>query len=221
VIVRRLPISLVMAAAAVMLMHGSAFAQGAFPAPLPSQSQPAAAPASASSPFPPAGNEASPFPPVNGAGQGSFPAQGAAPIGGFGGGGGGASLGGPPPGPSPVQEECMKRFIPLRKETERRASLIKAASDRHAPPQEACKIIGSFSQSEAKLVNFVTTQREKCGIPPEIGKQMIGSHAKTEQLLKRVCSAASSPQAQAGAAGPTLSEVLGGAALPVAPAAPA
>jgi hypothetical protein len=109
----------------------------------------------------------------------------------------------------------MKRFVPLREETEKRAKLIKAASDRHAPPQEACKIIGNFSQSEAKLVNFVTTQRDKCGIPPEVGKQMKTSHAKTQQLLKRVCGAANAPQA--GPAGPTLSEVLGGPALPTAP----
>ena len=36
----------------------------------------------------------------------------------------------------------MTGFVPLRQQAEARGKLIKAASERHAPPEEACKLIG-------------------------------------------------------------------------------
>src|SRR5207248_662872 len=121
---------------AVVTIHaGQAFAQGTFPAPLPSGQ---AAPASG----------ASPFPPVNGAAPSAsvgapspFPTNGAAPI------AGSAFERGPAPPSGGPAEACMKSFMPLREEAEKRGKLIKAASDRHAPPDEACKLIGNYSQS--------------------------------------------------------------------------
>lgn len=171
-------------------------AQGAFPAPLPSQST--AAPAQ-SSPFPPVNSSASPFPPVNG----SDPAfdRGAAPLAGAGG------LGGAPAGPPPGAEQCMKEFLPLRQDAEKKAAAIKAASSHKAPPDEACKLITSFSGAETKMISFIETNSRKCGIPPEIGKQLKAGHANTEKMKHVVCNAAQ--RAQAGPAGPSLSEVLG------------
>ena len=52
----------------------------------------------------------------------------------------------------------MKGFVPLREEAEKRGKLIKAASDRHAPPDEACKLIGSFGQAEVKMIKYVESQ---------------------------------------------------------------
>jgi hypothetical protein len=40
-----------------------------------------------------------------------------------------------------------RRSSSLRREAEERGKLIKAASERHAPPNEACKLIGNFGQS--------------------------------------------------------------------------
>ena len=40
--------------------------------------------------------------------------------------------------------------LPLRAEAERRGKLIKAASDRHASPVEACKLIKNFGQAESR-----------------------------------------------------------------------
>ncbi len=178
-------------------------AQGAFPAPLPSQ---AAAPDPA-------------FPPVNGmaprasvgATQGSFPVNGAAPI-------GGGMMGGPPPpqaGGAPP-DACMKDFIPLREEAEKRGKLIKAASDRHAAPDEACKLIGNFGQSEIKMIKFIESHATRCGIPAQVAAQLKNGHKNTEILQKKVCAVASQPR---GPAGPSLSEVLGSsAAMPEATA---
>lgn len=218
------------------LFCAEAFAQGAFPAPLPSQSQPA------SSPFPPVGGAASsnasssPFPPVGGAAAparsaaaspfpspGGAPAAAAAPAapsafergaapmgGGFGGGGGmGGGMGGAPAGgPSAAQQDCMKQFGPLREDAEKRANLVRSASQKKASPQEACKLIGNFHAAEARLVSFVTSKQSACGIPPEVPKQMSAGHAKTSQMLKQVCAAASAPQGGPSAA-PSLADVLG------------
>lgn len=193
-----------------------AAAQGAFPAPLPNQSQSTNAAAS-SSPFPPVNGtaaaptqrpaSASPFPDPSSsnaaASQGVF-SQGAAPVGAFG--GGGAPGGG---GDSAEQQACMEKFVPIRAEAEKRANAIKAASDRKAPPQEACGLIKSYVAAEAKLISYVTTKQTACGIPPEIPKQLKASAARSHQMMKAVCQAAAQPQGGPAPA-PSLSEAIGG-----------
>lgn len=204
--IRRLILTLSVALAATQVAEVRA--QGAFPAPLPSG---AAAPAN-SSPFPPAGGgqDASPFPPVNGAPSG-FPSGGTAPLsGGF----APPQQAGPPGG-----DECMKSFMPLRQEAEKRGTAIKQASERHAPPDEACKLITAFSQSEVKMIKYVEMNAQKCGIPPNVGAQMQTGHKNTEGMRQKVCGVASQQQ-QRGPAAPRLSDILGSsAAMPEANAA--
>jgi hypothetical protein len=201
-IIRRLIMPL---AVAVIAAHaGQAVAQGAFPAPLPGQT--------------PLKNDPA-FPPVNGAAPAasvgappsSFPVQGAAPVTGA-----GFERGPAPPSQTGAAEQCMKAFVPLREEAEKRGKLIKAASDRHAPPEEACKLIGNYSQAELKMIKYVQVNAAKCGIPPQISDQLKNGHKNTETMQQKVCSVAQQQQ-QRGPAGPSLSEVLGSsAALPEA-----
>ncbi|MGY3620806.1 hypothetical protein ACVJGD_007002 [Bradyrhizobium sp. USDA 10063] len=202
----RLMVSLTVAA--VVLHAGQAFAQGAFPAPLPGQQ--AAAPANAS-----------PFPPVNGAAPSAsigapsaFPSQGATPLAG---GGGGFAPPQPPSAGAGPSDACMKGFIPLREETERRGKLIKVAGEKKAGPDEACKLIGNYSQAELKMMKYVKDNSAKCGIPPQILEQLQNGHKNTEAMQKKVCAVAQQMATQArGPAGPTLSEVLGSASAPEA-----
>jgi hypothetical protein len=212
-IIRRLIVPLTVAAAIVQA--GQAFAQGAFPAPLPGQAAPSNA-----SPFPPVPGQTiqkndPAFPPVNGAApSSSFPANGAAPI-------TGSAFERAPAPPSQAggpSEECMKGFVPLREEAEKRGKLIKAASDHHAPPDEACKLIGNFGQAEIKMIKYVESHAAKCGIPTQIADQLKNGHKNTESMQQKVCAVAQQQQ-QKGPAGPSLSEVLGSsAALPEATA---
>ncbi len=201
-IIRRLIVPLTVAV--VMGYAGQGFAQGAFPAPLPGQAAP---------------SNASPFPPVNGAapaasvgGPSPFPSAGAPPISG--------SAFERPPAPASQAggppDDCMKKFLPLREEAEKRGKLIKAAGERKAPPDEACKLIGNFGQAEIKMIKFVETNAARCGIPPQVAEQMKTGHKNTEGMRSKVCAAAQQVQ-QRGPAGPSLSEVLGSsAALPEA-----
>ncbi|WP_375157290.1 hypothetical protein [Bradyrhizobium sp. RDT46] len=188
------------AAAMVTMGASCAYAQSAFPAPLPNQ-------APASSPFPPV-NGAAPTASVGTAPQSSFPVNGAAPIGGAG------AFGAAPPTQAGPGEDCMKAFMPLREEAEKRGKLIKAASDRHAPPDEACKLLRNFSQAESKMIKYIETHAAKCGIPPQVGAQMKDGHKNTESMANKVCNVAQ--QQQARPAGPSLSEVLGSASAPEA-----
>ncbi|MEH2475331.1 hypothetical protein V1281_003491 [Nitrobacteraceae bacterium AZCC 2161] len=208
-IIRRLIVPLTMAVFAMQAIE--VHAQGAFPAPLPGA---AAAPANAS-PFPPVNGApagASPFPPVNGA-PSAFPSNGAPPV------GGGFSppqqqQAGPPGG-----DDCMKGFLPLRQEAEKRGAAIKTASERHAPPDEACKLISAFSQSEVKMIKYIEANAQKCGIPGSVSDQMKTGHKNTEGMRQKVCGVASQQQ-QRGPVAPRLSDVLGSsAALPEATAA--
>ena len=181
-----------LAVAFVTAYAGQGLAQSAFPAPLPGQ----------------AGSKNDPaFPPVTG---GSFPAGGTAPIvgGGFASGPISPTMQGG--GPS---EACMKGFMTLRDDAQKRSLLIKAASEHHATPDEACKLIESFSQAEMKMMKYVEANSTKCGIPPYVLEQLKKGHsANTEPMQKKVCT-----MAQQRPAGPSLSEALGSsAALPEA-----
>jgi hypothetical protein len=209
--IRRLILPLT--AAVVVLHAGQSLAQGAFPAPLPGQAAPSNA-----SPFPPVPGQTiqkndPAFPPVNGAApsSGAFPVTGAAPL------TGAAFERGPaPPSQSGPPDECMKGFVPLREDAEKRGKLIKAASDRHAPPDEACKLITGFGQSELKMIKYVESHAAKCGIPAQVTEQLKNGHKNTENMQQKVCQVAQQ-QTQRGPAGPSLSDVLGSsAALPEA-----
>jgi hypothetical protein len=199
-IIRRLIVPLTVA---VVAFHaGQACAQGAFPAPLPGQTVQPNDPA-----FPPV-NGAAPTASV-GAGPSSFPVHGAAPL-------SGSAFERPPASQAGPSDECMRGFVPLREEAEKRGKLIKAASDRHAPPDEACKLIGNFGQAEIKMIKYVEGHAAKCGIPSQVTDQLKNGHKNTESMQQKVCAVAQQQQ-QRAPAGPSLSEVLGSsAALPEA-----
>ena len=204
-IIRRLIVPLT--AAVVTVNAGHAFAQSAFPAPLPGQGVIRNDPA-----FPPV-NGAAPAASVGAPPSSSFPANGAAPI------AGSAFERGPaPPQGGGAADACMNGFMPLREDAEKRGKMIRAASERHAPPDEACKLITNFGQAEIKMIKYVESHAAKCGIPPQVSEQLKNGHKNTEKLQKQVCTVAQQAQ-QRGSAGPSLSEVLGSsAALPEATA---
>jgi hypothetical protein len=202
VIIARLIVPIAVAVA--VLDIGAAVAQGAFPAPLPGQS---------AAPGPATPANASPFPgppsvPQSGA-PSPFPATGAAPMS-----GGGAFS--PAPPTAGGSDACMKAFLPLREEAEKRGKAIKAASDRKAAPDEACKLIGNFGAAEVKMIKYIEANATKCGIPAQVGDQMKAGHKQTEAMQQKVCAMAQQMTQQKAAATPSLSEVLGSAPMPEA-----
>jgi hypothetical protein len=106
-----------------------------------------------------------------------------------------------PPPQSASTDECMKGFSPLREEAEQRGRLIRAASQRHAPPEEACKLIADFGQAEIKMIRYVESRAATCGIAPQISQQLKAGHTHTENMQKKVCEVAQ--QQQTRPSGPT------------------
>ena len=108
----------------------------------------------------------------------------------------------------------MKGFVPLREEAEKRGKMIKAASERKAAPEEACKLIGNISQAEVKMIRYVEGNSAKCGIPAHVADQLKAGHKNTEAMQQKVCGMAQQMAQQKAASAPSLSEVLGSSTMP-------
>lgn len=123
-----------------------------------------------------------------------------------------APAGASPWNAAPQQEPpCVAEFGKLRDEAQKKAGSIRAASERKADPKTACGLFNSFSAAEDKLVKYAAANAAACGIPPEVITNLKQQHAKTVQIQSRVCQAAANPPRPAG---PSLSDVLGGSAVP-------
>jgi hypothetical protein len=162
-IIRRLIIPLTVTLAIFQVSEGST--QGTFPAPLPGQ-----ATMNNAWPFSPA-NGVAPVPHVD-ASRGLFPVTGAAPL------------------SAAIPERCTKEFVPLREDIERNGKLMKAAGERHAPREEACKLIGNYGHAEIRLIEYVESRDAACRIPPQIANLLKESHKNTESMRIRVCAVA-------------------------------
>ena len=145
--------SAVLAVVVVTFHAGQVLAQGAFPAPLPGRAGTASDPA-----FPPvnggAPSNAFGSPPPASSAFGNAPAAASFPS-------GGASPFAAPPTQGGPPDDCMKAFLPLRQEAEKRGQVLKAAGERRAGPDEACKLIGNFLQAEIKMIKYVATNAAK------------------------------------------------------------
>jgi hypothetical protein len=118
---------------------------------------------------------------------------------------------GAPAGAPPGQPPCFNDFMPLRQDAEKRAGAIQAAAKRKAPREEICKLFKNFAEAEIKVVKFVSTNQQQCGIPPQAIEQMKTNHTKTVQTRDKICSGEGGPTLGGAPrpSGPGLSEALG------------
>jgi hypothetical protein len=87
---------------------------------------------------------------------------------------------------SELADACHKGFAALRDEAERRGRLVKEASNRRASRDEACELIGNFSQAELKMIRYVDANSAKCGLQ-QVAARLKTGHAKTEEMRRRLC----------------------------------
>ncbi len=85
---------------------------------------------------------------------------------------------------------CAVNFMKLRQGAETRAKAIKAASERHAPPQELCNLFGQFSDVEGRMVKFIEENQRTCNIPAQALPAAKSNHAKTVETQGKICQAA-------------------------------
>jgi hypothetical protein len=107
----------------------------------------------------------------------------------------------------PPQQEapCIKDFTKLREDAAKKASAIRAASERHADAREACKLLSAFSAAEAKMVKYTNDNAVWCGIPPNVIASIKQAHVKTVEMRTKVCRVAAAPPRPVG---PSLSDTL-------------
>jgi len=128
----------------------------------------------------------------------------------------GPGMGGPSPGfgaaPPPQQQQmppCVKEFMPLRAEAEKRAGALKAVMEKKPTREQACAAFKNFSGAEARVVAYVRKNGDSCGIPAEAVKGMAKNHARTMQAQKQICDGGGFAGGAPKPSGPGLSEALG------------
>jgi hypothetical protein len=122
--------------------------------------------------------------------------------------GAGMPMGGMAPPQQQQAPPCMKDFLPLRAEAEKRAMALKATMEKKPTREEACSMFKSFTAAESKMVKYIKANAQWCGIPAEVAKQLQANHSRTVKTQNQVCSGggvAGAPRP----AGPGLSEALG------------
>jgi len=98
------------------------------------------------------------------------------------------------PAATPSADECKNEFAPLRDEAARRGQLLKDASARHAPTDEACRLIRGFVEAEVRMINYVEARATVCGVPASVLEQLKSSSRTTEALQSKICNVAQQPQ---------------------------
>ncbi len=109
-----------------------------------------------------------------------------------------------PPANAPPTD-CMADFAKLRGDAEKRALLIRSASERKVSAQVACGLFNAFSEAELRMIKYASDNTKRCGIPVEVVKTLKQGHAKSTEIRTKVCEAAARP---AGPPPPSLSDAL-------------
>jgi len=65
--------------------------------------------------------------------------------------------------------------------------MMKAASERHAWPGEACKLLDDLSKAEFQMMKYVRAKTVACGFPENFLVQLNAGYENTERMRERVC----------------------------------
>lgn len=199
----RLPRDCILAGACVLVFAGLPAAQAQFlPSPVQGNANGAFPPPPGATPAP---RQDSAFPPPPG--QAAAPSQTPSFAPPPGGSPSMASQGAPPQGgptfSNPAQKVCLE-FPNLRDDVSKGFAAIRAASERKVSREEACPMFKNAVFKEEKLLKFLETNKQLCGVPPQIINQVKANHTQTVRVRNQVCSAGPGP-----ASGPSLSDALG------------
>ncbi len=109
--------------------------------------------------------------------------------------------------PQPQQPPpACQHLLTLRDETQKAAAALKAAGDKKAGPEEACKLFKVFVAAEGKMIKGLEDGAQICGVPQDAIKSVKAQHVNIAKTAKNVCDAAAMGPRPTG---PTFSEALG------------
>ena len=85
---------------------------------------------------------------------------------------------------------ACQNLMALRDETQKAGKALKTASEKKAPPEEACKLFKVFVAAESKMIKGLEENSQVCGVPPDAIKQVKAQHVSVSKMAKQVCDAA-------------------------------
>jgi hypothetical protein len=112
---------------------------------------------------------------------------------------------GAPQQPQQPPAACQNLMV-LRDNTQKAGAALKAASEKKAAPEEACKLFRVFVGAESKMIKALEENSQACGVPLDAIKQVKAQHVNVGKMAKQVCAAAAQGPRPTG---PSFSEVLG------------
>jgi hypothetical protein len=112
----------------------------------------------------------------------------------------------PPAASGPANDKVCQSFAQIGRDMEDSLKAINDAGRRKISREQACPLFKTLAGKESKALKFLETNRTRCQIPGNFIKQLKDRHAHIVKLRNTVCAAAP----PAAAAGPTLSDALGG-----------
>jgi len=115
--------------------------------------------------------------------------------------------------------DCMPKFLELKNSVEKLrenvdkvAMASKSKSDKEAARKDVCGALTTYTAAESKWAKFIVDNGNRCGIPPEMGKQLTAANAKSQSVRKNVCA----ERPAGGPSAPSLSDALGTSRQPPA-----
>lgn len=114
-------------------------------------------------------------------------------------------FGAQPQQPQQAPAACQNLLV-LRDNTQKAGAALKAASEKKAAPEEACKLFKAFVGAESKMIKALEENSQACGVPLDAIKQVKAQHVNVGKMAKQVCDAAAAGPRPTG---PSFGEVLG------------
>jgi hypothetical protein len=106
---------------------------------------------------------------------------------------------------------CVKEFLGLRDDVEKRARAVQNAQKRNAQLKEACSLLTALLTSQQKMQRFTKEKGASCGVPPQVNTQIAEAIKQVGPAREKVCEmAAQGPRP----ARPSLSDALGTSTVP-------
>ncbi len=106
---------------------------------------------------------------------------------------------------------CVKEFLAMRDDVERRAKAVQGAQKRKAHIKEACSLLTALLSAQQKMQKYTKEKGASCGVPPQVNTQLAEAIKQVAPAREKVCQMAEQgPQP----AGPSLSDALGASTIP-------
>ena len=88
---------------------------------------------------------------------------------------------------NPTGEDCSKGYGALRDDAAKVGVMIKAASDRHAPPGETCDLLNDYRQALVKMMRYIEANSATCRLPTRALDSLRLNERSAERLQMRFC----------------------------------